>query len=217
MSLASERLVIPITAKDKARVEKKAAMAGKISTAEFVRRAALNYEPPTKPWWPSCAAFLTVSKSCMPAPLPSSIAPMRPSMRPSRISTGRARERSCRRFKSNQKDDPARGANHKPEQEARTIGAKRRRNGQTAGGARRPHGRFYGRRLGVRQRRQASGKIDRGGTQGAAGHTAGAGKLKGALRACVATRAKCTRAPYRGSRRETARDDALDQRQQARR
>jgi hypothetical protein len=31
--------------KDKARVEKKAAMAGKISTAEFVRRAALNYEP----------------------------------------------------------------------------------------------------------------------------------------------------------------------------
>lgn len=45
MSLASERLVVPITAKDKARVEKKAAMAGKMSTAEFVRRAALNYEP----------------------------------------------------------------------------------------------------------------------------------------------------------------------------
>jgi hypothetical protein len=45
MSLASERLVVPITAKDKARVEKKAAMAGKISTAEYVRRAALNYEP----------------------------------------------------------------------------------------------------------------------------------------------------------------------------
>ena len=45
MSLASERLVIPITAKDKARVERKAAMAGKLSTAEFVRRAALNYEP----------------------------------------------------------------------------------------------------------------------------------------------------------------------------
>jgi hypothetical protein len=45
MGLASERLVIPITAKDKARVERKAALAGKISTAEFVRRAALNYEP----------------------------------------------------------------------------------------------------------------------------------------------------------------------------
>jgi hypothetical protein len=45
MSLASERLVIPITAKDKARVERKAALAGKISMAEFVRRAALNYEP----------------------------------------------------------------------------------------------------------------------------------------------------------------------------
>ncbi len=45
MSLASERLVIPITAKDKARVERKAAMAGRLSTAEFVRRAALNYEP----------------------------------------------------------------------------------------------------------------------------------------------------------------------------
>jgi len=34
MSLASERLVIPITAKDKARVERKAAMAGRLSTAE---------------------------------------------------------------------------------------------------------------------------------------------------------------------------------------
>ncbi|MGA3340929.1 MAG: ribbon-helix-helix protein, CopG family [Methylocella sp.] len=45
MSLASERLVIPITAKDKARVERKAAMEGRLSTAEFVRRAALNYEP----------------------------------------------------------------------------------------------------------------------------------------------------------------------------
>jgi hypothetical protein len=45
MSLATQRLVVPITAKDKARVERKAAMAGKISTAEFVRRAALNYEP----------------------------------------------------------------------------------------------------------------------------------------------------------------------------
>jgi hypothetical protein len=45
LSLATQRLVVPITAKDKARVERKAAMAGRISTAEFVRRAALNYEP----------------------------------------------------------------------------------------------------------------------------------------------------------------------------
>jgi hypothetical protein len=45
MSLATQRLIIPITAKDKQRVQRKAAMAGKISTAEFVRRAALNYEP----------------------------------------------------------------------------------------------------------------------------------------------------------------------------
>jgi hypothetical protein len=45
MSLASQRLIVPITAKDKARVERKAALAGKLSTAEFVRRAALNYEP----------------------------------------------------------------------------------------------------------------------------------------------------------------------------
>ena len=45
MSLATQRLVVPITAKDKARVLRKAALAGKISTAEFVRRAALNYEP----------------------------------------------------------------------------------------------------------------------------------------------------------------------------
>ena len=45
MSLATQRLIIPITAKDKQRVERKAAKAGKISTAEFVRRAALNYEP----------------------------------------------------------------------------------------------------------------------------------------------------------------------------
>jgi hypothetical protein len=45
MSLATQRLIVPITAKDKARVERKAAKAGKISTAEFVRRAALNYDP----------------------------------------------------------------------------------------------------------------------------------------------------------------------------
>lgn len=45
MSLATQRLIVPITAKDKARVEKKAAKAGKMSMAEFVRRAALSYEP----------------------------------------------------------------------------------------------------------------------------------------------------------------------------
>jgi Ribbon-helix-helix protein, copG family len=45
MSLATQRLIVPITKKDKERVERKAAKAGKISTAEFVRRAALNYEP----------------------------------------------------------------------------------------------------------------------------------------------------------------------------
>ena len=41
----SERLVISISAKDKERVERKAAKAGNVSTAEFVRRAALNYDP----------------------------------------------------------------------------------------------------------------------------------------------------------------------------
>jgi hypothetical protein len=45
MSLANQRLIVPITARDKELVERKAAKAGKISTAEFVRRAALNYEP----------------------------------------------------------------------------------------------------------------------------------------------------------------------------
>lgn len=45
MSLATQRLIVPITAKDKAIVERKAAKAGKISMAEFVRRAVLNYEP----------------------------------------------------------------------------------------------------------------------------------------------------------------------------
>jgi hypothetical protein len=43
--LAMQSLIVPIPAKDKARVESKAALAGKLSTAEFVRRAALNYEP----------------------------------------------------------------------------------------------------------------------------------------------------------------------------
>lgn len=45
MSLANRRLIVPITARDKELVERKAAKAGRISTAEFVRRAALNYEP----------------------------------------------------------------------------------------------------------------------------------------------------------------------------
>ncbi len=45
MSLANQRLIVPITARDKELVERKAAKAGKISTAEFVRRAALSYEP----------------------------------------------------------------------------------------------------------------------------------------------------------------------------
>lgn len=45
MSLATQRLIVPITAKDKERVERKAARAGNISTAEFVRRAVLHYEP----------------------------------------------------------------------------------------------------------------------------------------------------------------------------
>lgn len=36
---------MPITAKDEESVERKAAKAGMISKAEFVRRAALNYEP----------------------------------------------------------------------------------------------------------------------------------------------------------------------------
>ena len=45
MSLANQRLIVPITARDKELVERKAAKAGNISTAEFVRRAALDYEP----------------------------------------------------------------------------------------------------------------------------------------------------------------------------
>ena len=45
MSLANQRLIVPITARDKELVERKAAKAGRISTAEFVRRAALAYEP----------------------------------------------------------------------------------------------------------------------------------------------------------------------------
>jgi hypothetical protein len=45
MALATQRLVVQIAAKDKALIERKAAKAGKMSTAEFVRRAALDYEP----------------------------------------------------------------------------------------------------------------------------------------------------------------------------
>ena len=45
MVLASERLVVQISAEDKKRVEAKAARHGATSTADFVRRAALNYEP----------------------------------------------------------------------------------------------------------------------------------------------------------------------------
>jgi hypothetical protein len=37
--------VVPIAAKDKAIIERKAAKAGKMSMAEFVRRAALDYDP----------------------------------------------------------------------------------------------------------------------------------------------------------------------------
>ncbi len=85
MSLATQRLIVPITAKDKARVERKAAKAGKISTAEFVRRAALNYEPADE-GRRSCARLPIVSRSFMPPRSLSLIAPMRPSTRRSPIS-----------------------------------------------------------------------------------------------------------------------------------
>jgi len=45
MGRASERLVVKISAEDKKRVEAKAARHGATSTADHVRRAALNYEP----------------------------------------------------------------------------------------------------------------------------------------------------------------------------
>ena len=45
MGLATQRLIVLIAAKDKALIERKAAKTGKMSTAEFVRRAALDYEP----------------------------------------------------------------------------------------------------------------------------------------------------------------------------
>lgn len=45
MGLATERLIVPISPEDKKRVEAKAAKLGRNMTAEFVRRAALAYEP----------------------------------------------------------------------------------------------------------------------------------------------------------------------------
>jgi uncharacterized protein (DUF1778 family) len=45
MSLATKRLIVPISPSDKKLVEQRAARAGKLSVAEFVRRAALNYDP----------------------------------------------------------------------------------------------------------------------------------------------------------------------------
>ena len=45
MSLATERLIVPITPEDKRRVEAKAKRFGTSSTAEYVRRAALDYDP----------------------------------------------------------------------------------------------------------------------------------------------------------------------------
>ena len=41
---ATERLIVPISPADKRRVERKA-QAGKMSMAEFTRRALLNYDP----------------------------------------------------------------------------------------------------------------------------------------------------------------------------
>jgi hypothetical protein len=43
-TLATDRLIVPITRADKKIVERKAS-AGKMSMAEFVRRAALHYDP----------------------------------------------------------------------------------------------------------------------------------------------------------------------------
>ncbi len=45
MGLATKRLIVPISPHDKKLVEQRAARAGKLSVAEFVRRAALSYEP----------------------------------------------------------------------------------------------------------------------------------------------------------------------------
>jgi hypothetical protein len=43
-ALATERLIVPISPGDKRRVERKA-QSGKMSMAEFARRALLNYDP----------------------------------------------------------------------------------------------------------------------------------------------------------------------------
>ena len=43
-ALATDRLIVPISPADKRLVERKAS-AGKMSMAEFVRRAALQYDP----------------------------------------------------------------------------------------------------------------------------------------------------------------------------
>ena len=122
MSLATERLVVPITAKDKARVERKAAMAGKMSTAEFVRRAALNYEPADEEAAAELRSLVAGFEELHASTLAQLDAPTRPSMRRSRISSGNAGERDRRRVEGDQKGDLARGANHKPEPEARAIG-----------------------------------------------------------------------------------------------
>jgi hypothetical protein len=45
MSLATERLIIPISTEDKRRVEAKAAKLGRNMVAELVRRAVLAYDP----------------------------------------------------------------------------------------------------------------------------------------------------------------------------
>lgn len=45
MSLATERLIVPISPEDKRLVSDRAKRLGKISVAEFVRRAALSYDP----------------------------------------------------------------------------------------------------------------------------------------------------------------------------
>lgn len=45
MALASQRLIVPISAEDKRMVTAKAARLGKLSTAELVRRAIVAYEP----------------------------------------------------------------------------------------------------------------------------------------------------------------------------
>jgi len=45
MALASQRLIVPISAEDKRMVKAKAARLGKLSAAELVRRAVVAYDP----------------------------------------------------------------------------------------------------------------------------------------------------------------------------